>query len=1122
MELPPEIDFCKSPSSPFPPSGNEDALVRSKNQEDSDGKIDVSDGMSKVDVYEDVSLLFAPPELRNISLTFGSTTPNEINVAGKAMDVSEKRDKIEGISDDHCLTNLNTDCGFTAEYFNLQANYYQLVNYRDCELRASEFERLALDLHSQTEITAEAHDAAIDALLLAAECYVNPFFMSKAKSRSQNQDKIGRIKDDVFGPSMKNANLETIAQIEKKRDKVVLQLLLQAAELDRDYWQKSPDSESCAYYGELSSEGVIHLSAADTQSADAVTLVRQNQALLCRFLIRKLQTAQDSMHEILMQSLLFLLESATCLSCDPRDVIITMLHSAEYLSGFVTDVYRQSKEGHLHSNNGDVCVVRRRWLLLQKLVVASSGGDGILYFKVNLNKSYQYNNLIPPSAWMQQVSMFSNSASPHVRFLGWMAVSRSAKQFTKERMFLASDLSELGCLLSIFADELLTDTYRKDDGPSRKKSDLDVQNRVQSFRAIHPDLSRFFPNMKTEFESFGESILEAVGLQMRSLPSSLLNDVLCWFADFCLSPFPGKGSSASRVGLKGHVAKNAKAVILYILEAITDEHMEAMVNEIPRLVHVLMSLCRASYCDVSFLGCILQLMRPIISYSLQKASDEVALVDDPSFSFESLCFHELFNEISKKPETEHNSSYNSRSRALAMFVLASVFTDLSFKPQRDTLQSFLLWADFTAFEKTATFHDYICSFQCMIDSCKIVLARDLTVFGAIPLQLPNFSGSDSALLCNDSLKKQTWFLHDIVFDIRQNEDSQEKVTHLSVEETNELCEKMDILINKLCLPMEHCWMLHHQLTNKMASQLAECLVYSRCLSSCMQNIHQTDEGGEIESPTSLKSLDEFPVHWLNAVQGLGEMVQTLLGSHCWHIASTMLDCLLAVPLCFPLNTIIGIICSAITTFACSAPKVSWRLQTDKWLSTFFSRGFYGYLENESPILELFFILLGHREPEQRSIALKHLGKLVGQESDSDTGFSRLRFKLTSPGSVSALPDSVLSVLISTTWDSVTLMASSDTSMLLRTRAMMLLLDFVPFAKRNQLQSFLVSADAVLHGFAKLAYPSFEGPMLQLSLALVAGACLYSNDEDISFVPENLWKRIETLGLSNTGNKYTLC
>ncbi|KAJ0080340.1 hypothetical protein Patl1_23662 [Pistacia atlantica] len=81
--------------------------------------------------------------------------------------------------------------------------------------------------------------------------------------------------------------------------------------------------------------------------------------------------------------------------------------------------------------------------------------------------------------------------------------------------------------------------------------------------------------------------------------------------------------------------------------------------------------------------------------------------------------------------------------------------------------------------------------------------------------------------------------------------------------------------------------------------------------------------------------------------------------------------------------------------------------------------------------------------------------------------------------------------------------------------MAILVDFIPFADRHQLQSFLMAADSVLHGFGKLARPVCEGPLLQLSLALIAGACLYSPAEDISLIPQSIWKDIETLGLSQT-------
>jgi len=72
----------------------------------------------------------------------------------------ESKNVAEKHSTHHCLTNI-LDSGLGLEYFNLQAEYFQLLNYHDCELRASGFRRLTLDLHSQIDVTIESHDAAI-------------------------------------------------------------------------------------------------------------------------------------------------------------------------------------------------------------------------------------------------------------------------------------------------------------------------------------------------------------------------------------------------------------------------------------------------------------------------------------------------------------------------------------------------------------------------------------------------------------------------------------------------------------------------------------------------------------------------------------------------------------------------------------------------------------------------------------------------------------------------------------------------------------------------------------------------------------------------------------------------
>ncbi|XP_031267356.1 uncharacterized protein LOC116125781 isoform X1 [Pistacia vera] len=1151
MQLPPEIDLCKSSVSQ---TFEHEPSSKLNSQDVSDVKTDMHDVAVKMDFNEDASLFFISPELQSLGLTIFPSSPNE-NLSDSSV---EQKLVFDNSFTSLVQNGLVLDAGFSTKYFNLQADYSQLIYHRDCELKASEFRRLASDLHSQNDLSIEGHDAAIDALLLAAECYVNPSFVTSFQAspnilsqmkvsgpkvpRSYDIEKMRRIS------GKDNCNLETISDLEKKRDKTVLQLLLEAAELDRKYQKRLSDCEDCSSYSEGFDEQVIKLSSHDIQSADAVTLVRQNEALVCNFLIQWLQREQNYMHEILLHCLVFFLHSATKIYCAPELVIDIILGSADHLNGMVSSFIGQLKEGNHQLNSENVNWVQRRWILLQRLVIASSGTDDVSDFAVHINKGLRHGNLIPPTVWMQKISTFSKSASPLVRFLGWMAVSCFAKQFIKERLFLVSDLSQLTYLLSIFADELaLVDKVvdKKHEDMRIKKSGLmqtlvnkgfepsDQQYGDKSFHVIYPELSRFFPNTKRQFELFEETILEAVGLQLRSLPSSVMPDILCWFSDLCLWPFLQKEQIIAQNSadyLKGFVARNAKAVILYVLEAIVIEHMEAMVPEIPRVVQVLVSLCRASYCDVSFLNSILHLLKPIISYSLHKVSDEEQLLaEDSCLNFESLCFNELFVNIGQRKENQDTVAEKGYSRALTIFILASIFPDLSFQCRREMLQCLALWTDFPRIEPTTSFYDYLCAFQNIMESCKGLLVQTLRYFSFIPLQLPQFSDVSSGTPNNNGSESYSWFLDDAFLSSSPTKASErqeskifdavnlnQKNYHLSADEIEDFTKRLEGLVAKLYTSIELCWNFHHQLAKKLTIVSAECFMYSRCLSSIAPIIQNVEEDGNVK-PLQFQSVDQFQVHWKTGVEGLAEVIVMLQENHCWEVASVMLDCILGVPYCFQLDNVIDTVCSTIKNFSCNAPKISWRLQSDKWLSVLFARGIQSLKAYEVPLVDLFCTLLGHPEPEQRFVALQHLGELVGQDTDERSVVQYTKFcnKLVSPTLGSSIPEQLLSLLVTSTWDQVVVLASSDASLPLKTRAMAFLVDFIPFADRHQLQSFLMAADSVLHGFGKLARPVCEGPLLQLSLALIAGACLYSPAEDISLIPQSIWKDIETLGLSQT-------
>ncbi|KAI4338732.1 hypothetical protein MLD38_023753 [Melastoma candidum] len=1153
LQLPPEIDLCKCPASKVSeqeavaatsfssPVARKGVSSRENSVEDADAKIDISDAIPKADLSDDLTLLFAPNELRLTSLTNARSLCVESSPDRNKDSVSDRKCAVDACINKEINNFYFLDDGFSTEFINLQADLFHLSNLGDCESRASEFRRLALDLHSQ-DVTIEGHGAAIDALLLAAECYINPFFLSSGSDskvidilNSRKMKILECAKTEEMRSYSGTLNQEHMASLEKKRDKIVLQLLLMAAGWDREFQSSILGSEH-NYYESLD-ELIVDISPSDLESSDAVTLVRQNQALLCNFLIRWLQRERQSMLELPMQSLLFLLYSATKLVCDPGSVIDIILSAAGNLNGVVTSYYYQSKDRNSRLDPVKLYELERRWILLQKLVVASTAGGEASGFKINNGHGggSRYRNLIPPSAWISKIPIFSKSPFPLVRFLGWMAVSRNAKQYTKDRLFLASDLSQLTLLLSIFSDDLsLGESTMKGTSDSmRNNSDIKLSHvssnsfedagehsTSQSFNVIYPDVYRFFPSIRKRFESFGEIILQAVVMQLRYLPSGVLPDVLCWFSTFCLQPFALDQINPNL--MKGSIATKAKAIILYILEGIISEHLEALVPETPRIVHLLASLCRVVYCDVSFLDCIMRVLQPIITYSLKKVSFELMLRDDSTLDFESLCFDELLNNMRDANENQVKSSLHSCKKASIIFVLASVLPNLSLQRIGTTLKLMLLSTDFAHFE-ASSHHNYLWAFQRVITSCKTLIFCTLRTAGIAPVELSDLNA--------DGISKGAsggWqFLNEIMCGI-QTSESLEKLQSsdtgsvefgrqcFSLEEVMEFVDLFQELIKSLCSTSEKCWIDHYRLTRTLVISSAECYVYAMCLSSVVSNNPSAKSSVEREaqSHASIKSVDEALSPWRFGLQSLGELVVELLDKHCWLSAVTMLDCLLAVPQCFHVSDIVGTVCLAIKRFSLSAPKLSWRMQADKWLLKLFAREINDFEGTEDHIAELFRIMLGNCEPEQRFIALTHLEKLVGLDVDDNLALSypECQKRLASM-SDTGIPNPVLSSLVSSTWDHVAVVASSDTSPLLRTKALSLLVNYVPFAGQQQLQCFLASADSVVGILGKPLQPKLESPILRISLALIAGASLYSLGGDISLIPESIWRNIEDLANS---------
>uniref|UniRef100_A0A0E0MBA4 DNA-repair protein Xrcc1 N-terminal domain-containing protein n=1 Tax=Oryza punctata TaxID=4537 RepID=A0A0E0MBA4_ORYPU len=1142
MPLPPDIDLCKSSM----PEIDQISLIvpncppHSCNAEDADGR-DTSETTLRADTLEQCNSLFAPEELEQSELT-------------KTLE-EKKHEKISTDLDqnfpEHTKSNgklpadlFQLDNIVAGDYYDAHADYLQLVNYQDCELRALEFQRLALNLCTQQKPTVEGHNAGIDAFLLAAECYVNPLFLLDFHSNSEPLDEIERIHAELiqgncFSESKhlraKDIDLMKIYNLENKRDKAVLDLLMQAARYDFEYQGKIPDGKPFPYDAEDGKQ-YIEISPEARHLVDAVTLVRKNQAMLCHFIMKQFKRKGHSPNEILLQSLLFLLHSATDLFCPPENVIDIILKSAEDLNGKLVCLYNSVNGRNNKLDRVKLHYLRRRWALLQKLVLASSGSDNTRELVSIKRDGFRFKSLVPPSAWIHKISDFSRSSSPLPRFFGWMAVSRYAKEYLNEQLFLASDFSQLTLLLSIFTDELsLMDGVTTQKAKSakieqsgcnnyvllKKEPLLSDQPSMRLFQILLPELHFFFPSMNKKFDAFGQSILEAVGLQLKCLPKSSVQDILCWFSEMCLWPYLENIREhlafANGVNsLKGNIAAKAKAVVFYLFESIVAEHLEVIVPEMPRMVHILVSLCRASYTDVAFLDSVLCLMKPMISHFLRKSTDNGNVSGDITecSDFELLCFEELFETIQFGKQSEDTPG-NKNQVPFLIFILGSLFPDLSFKRRIEILGSLLVWVDFGSSDPSSLLCSYLQGFQAFIDGCETILVQNIELFGMSVLsarnqstEFANSASPDDTMELNKKAQASVPQVQRKSTEYHENGENSKGIDSLHTVCMKEFCVALERFVSNLAPSIESSWKWHLQLASRLSLSIAKCLLYAKCLKSIAEGdmIYSSIEqevGTEISTDLSQK-------HWESALQGLAETILVNQEKQCWQVASVMLDYMIKLPHILAWDNVLNVMSSAIKHFCSHAPRISWRLQTEKWLSILVSYGIEGLKNSENSLIDLFCTLLSHAEPEQRSVALQQLGRIIMSITEVDSEYTTYKQNSLSSGST------VTSLLVTHTWDRVAALAFYDSSMLLRKHALALLTEYIPFVDRNHLQSFLASSNSILNGAEQFSNAIEQGYLTRMSLLLLSRACLYSAPEDIALIPECVWRKLENMQTSIPG------
>lgn len=1124
MPLPPDVDLCKSSL----PEVDQAALAvsdcpapHSCNPEVVDGR-DTSEIAMRIESFEQYNSLFAPEELKQSELTNTLREDHDKVCTNFDQNIPEGR-----------KTNVKLPAGLfqlkdtvADDYNDARADYLQLLNQENCELRALEFRRLALNLCMQQEPTIEGHNAGIDALLLAAECYVNPFFLVDLRLNSEPLDRIERTHSELIQGNasfelkdlhVKDLDLATVHSLENKRDRAVLDLLLQAAKFDCEYHAKIPDGEVYPNDAEDDKQA-IEISPEVTHLVDAVTLVRKNQALLWHFIMKQFGRKGHLANEILLDSLLFLLHSATYLFCPPDNVIDIILNSAENLNRQLTCLYSSVSAGDKKLDSVKLHGLQRRWALLQKLVLASSGSDNTRELVSIRKDGFRFRSLVPPSAWVHKISEFSRFSSPLPRFLGWMAVSRYAKEYLNERLFLASDFSQLTTLLSIFTDELslmdgvATQKVKSADTEQSacnnylllKKESMssDKPSMNKLFQILLPELHFFFPSMSRLFHAFGETILEAVGLQLKCLPKSSVQDVLCWFSEMCMWPYL-EGIKEHLVlangvsSLRGNIAANAKAVVFYLLESVVSEHLEAIVPEMPRVVHILVSLCRASYADVAFLDSVLCLLKPLISYFLRKGTDDEKVtghITDCS-DFELICFEELF-EIIRCGKHTKDATGDKIQVPLLIFILGALLPDLSFKRRIEILDSLLVWVESISSDPPSRLCSYLEGFHTLIDGCVTILVQNIELLGIIILSVREQSREAANSIIGDAMmqleKNSQDSAEQLLVKSRDNAEKSKGVNTPPAGCIIEFCDALEKVISHLTLSIESSWKWHHQLASRLSSLMAKCLLYAKCLKSVTQ-------GNTISSSTR-QEVELAQKHWESALEGLAETILGNQEKQCWQVAFSMLDYMIKLPDVLAWGNVLSTTCSAIEHFCSHAPRISWRLQTEKWLSLLVSGGIEDLKNSEASLINLFCTMLSHAEPEQRSVALQQLGRIIHLASAAEVGSG----------------STMTSHLVTHTWNRITALALYDSSMLLRNHAMALLTESVPFVDKNHLWSFLASSDGILKGVGQLSCVIEEGYLTRMSLLLLSKACLYSSSEDIALIPECVWRKLENMQTSLTG------
>jgi len=551
----------------------------------------------------------------------------------------------------------------------------------------------------------ETARAVVDALLLAAECHLNPYFAHVATGFAGGAITAALTtgQQELLPMSAWGAYSDALGGLEEARDAAVVRLLIEAAAAAASPDDTVADAARASGLGQLQASleewgsnlasmfelgGSMPLSSLTSPvelpefEADITTLVRMHEKELAAFLLRELRSTDGSaLLDVLLQGLLLLLRSATKAPAPEIDVASTILLSAARLS---TTLQSTTSAGGF--------AFRRQLRALEQLVDAACGD------------APHTTTTLSAETWFELLSqdVFVRSPLPLVRYIGWRAVSGALSRAPPTGA--REELERWQLLLTVFADEIYAPpatpasslhpdaTAEVQAALAALQTKFDVGSKMYQpptsavvttkpasspVGAAYPNLIEVFPSLHDEFSAIATGILTHVCNRIGGAPSSAVPSILVWFRLVCAKPFGMTGLSNKAVAA---AAKRAYAsMVLQLLDELLTSHLEMVMTEASTLLSSLIALCCNPAATPALVERFLESVRPALSC-------------DALGAFEALCLDTLIewlNAAETLPEAEGvvpplGSTKSKKPKAaspappdMLLFTLAALLPDLS-------------------------------------------------------------------------------------------------------------------------------------------------------------------------------------------------------------------------------------------------------------------------------------------------------------------------------------------------------------------------------------------------------------------------------------------------------------